>query len=726
MAINSNNNIPEPSSDFVDHIDFTSIVSDPMQNLVDKEGKENIDQMQGEGPIQIPIPDEVEDPATGNMVPNPIKGDKAAEENYVDCELKKIVAHITGEMTRREAWRKPYEIYLWYPEYLAWCNGQTISKTPTRSKIFVPLIHQIINNALPKMVSFTSGTDSLFDTIAADVKEKPIAENVKNLITDQLHQAKFNRKWATFIQQMLMYGTSYFHVSWKVEWKHVIQRVPKETETVDELTGINTTTTDYVEQKVYKVVGRRPEITVLDVLDVYPAQDHATVEDQPGIIIQSFINQKEFKRVCDAPQPYFANKDATVKTGKSLRYQETRQYRKVARGETATIEPEDITLWEYWGPWDLDGDGIEEECQIVIANKQVVVRCVPNPYFNQQRPIFKSVFIENPLEWFGTSLIEAILYIQNEINTLRRQGLDINNVSINPMWLVDSGSTVTLDKLFTKPNGVILTSDMNAVKRLDPAAVSQNVYANVQTLMAEAMNATVPPTLTGGIDDLKGGSSGGVGATRVNVSQALEKFAVAAVHIQEECLDPMLQFIYDLDLQYLNDAEDIRAFYGKLFPEPELVTPAMITAQVNFKFNALSEMLGKDVKINQLLAFTNSGFFANLTPDCQQTIIRQVYEMYGFDPDTIAVNGATPAAGSGQIPLAALTGGAAPVPAATPAPAAAGGTPAQSGANIAKAFQTPAQPAPAAGKTNPVVNQVLNNPVAPITGPGPNAAMGQR
>jgi hypothetical protein len=715
--VDMNNNIPEPSSNFVDRIDFTSIVNDPMQNLVDKEGKENLDQIQGDnGPIQIIMPEDQDD------------GDPDKQQNYQDQLLKTIVSDFTGDITRREAWRKPYEIYLWYPIYLAWVNGQTIAKTPTRSKIFVPLISQIINNGLPKMISFTSGTDALFDTVPADVKEAPIANNIKNLITDQLQKAKFSRKWATFMQQMLMYGTSYFHVSWKVEWKHVIQRVPKVTgQKVDPLTGINTDVTEYVEEKKYKIVGRRPEITVLDVLDVFPAQDHFSVDDQPGIFIRSFINQKKFEQVCDAPQPYFANKDATMKTGKSMKYQESRQFRKVARNEMATIQPEDIELMEYWGPYDLDGDGIDEEVQIVIANRQIVVRAVPNPYFEQTRPIFKSVFVENPLEWFGTGLVEPVLYTQNEINTLRRQGLDINNVSINPMWLVDSGGTVTLDKLFTKPNGVILTSDMNGVKRLDPVAINQNVYQNVQTLMAEAFNATVPPTLTGGLDDLKGGSSGGVGAVRTNVSQALEKFAVAAKHIEEEVLDPMLNFIYQLDLQYLNDAEDIRAFYGKLFPEPQLVTPAMITAQVNFKFNALSEMLGKDVKISQLLAFTNSAFFASLTPDAQQTIIKQLWEMYGFDPDQINVTGATQLPGvGGQIPLTSIVPGATPAAPAAPVapPAPAGGGP-SAGAAIAKSFQAgPAAPAP--GKVNPIANQVINNPVAPITPPGPNASMGIR
>jgi hypothetical protein len=73
--------------------------------------------------------------------------------------------------------------------------------------------------------------------------------------------------------------------------------------------------------------------------------------------------------------------------------------------------------------------------------------------------------------------------------------------------------------------------------------------------------------LTGSIDDMKGmAKGGGLGVARVAVAQALEKFATAAKNVEEEGVKSLLEIFYQLDLQYLNNAEVLKAFYGDIFP----------------------------------------------------------------------------------------------------------------------------------------------------------------
>jgi hypothetical protein len=622
-------------------------VRDDIQEAVDKEGAGDVAQMAA-SPIEL----------TDEMAQ---KLDGSAALEYQSGLEKTCLDKLMGDFTKREDWRRPYEI-LWWQIYLLYMSGQVASKTPSRAKVFIPICYQIIEAATPKLISFLSDNDSQFGVVPQDIKQQQIADNVKNLLQKQLQLAGFNRKYESFIKQLLMYGTSYFFVDWKVRYAWVWERVPETTIAVDPATGANVPTTKYVDKKTYKIVERRPELTFLDILDVFPAQDYPTVDDQPGIYIRRFVNKDEFEARTKGDAPYFANANAVKDSGTSQKYQETRQWRKSARGETATTTSSQIELIEYWGPYDLDGSGRPCECQIVIANRSVIVRAVANPYYHQKRPLIKVCFTNIPGEWFGMGLIEPVVCLQNELNTVRRQRLDNVNLMINRMWKVLSTADVDIDKLVAAPGGIVLTDNMDAIEPLPPQDITQSSYADAEKIVQDMFNATIPPTLTGSIDDMKGMAKGGggLGVARVAVSQALEKFATAAKNVEEEGVKKLLELFYQLDLQYLNNAEVLKAFYGDIFPTgpngENLVTPEMIRGQVNFTMTVLSEMVNKDAKVNQMISYY-SVFQAVLSPESQEAIAKQVWELEGFDGDQIHVNPPQPAMAPA---MGGLPGGAPP------------------------------------------------------------------
>jgi hypothetical protein len=594
--------------------------------------------------------------------------DTAPNQSEADYSLgvqKEILEKLMGDFKQREDWRRPYES-LWWHLYLVFMSGQVASKMPSRSKVFIPICYQIIEAATPKLISFLSDNDSQFDVKPTDIKEAQIADNIKRLLQKQLSQARFGTKYESFVKQLLMYGTSYFFVDWKVRWAWVWERVPSKTIELDPNTGVNMTTTKYVDQKTYKIVERRPELNFMDVMDVFPAQDYPTVEDQPGIFIRRVMNKDEFQRRATGDHPYFDNATLVEDSGTSNKFQESRQQRKSARGESSTLSSTQVELIEYWGPYDLDGSGNPCECQIVIANRSVIVRAVPNPYYHQQRPLVKVCFSSVPGEWYGIGLLEPVFYLQNELNTVRRQRLDNINLCINRMWKVLSTADVDLDKLVSAPGGIVLTDNMDAIQAMPPNDVTQSAFSDAEKIVQDMFNATIPASLTGSIDDLKGTGSGGLGAARVAVSQALEKFATAAKNVEEEGVKRVLELFYQLDLQFLNNAEILKAFYGDIFPTApdgtNLVTPEMIRAQVNFTMTVLSEMVNKDAKISQMIAYFQT-FQAVLTPQSQEIIAKQVWELEGFDADQIHV---TPPAPAPQPGMPALPGGAPPALAGLP------------------------------------------------------------
>lgn len=666
-------------------------VQDPLQESLDKAGENDLNQI-STGPICISCPE----------IDETMNPDEDAIDAYKLRIERDIVDTLSAEIVKREAWRRLYEV-LWWNIYSLYIGGNRTTITPTRSKIFIPIAFQLIEIATPKLISFLSNTDTIFDVEPLDKKDQVIADNVQRLLSDQLAQNNFNDTYENFVKQLLLYGTSYLYVDYKVKWNWVWERVPKKTVTVDEF-GINHVSIDYVDEKVYKITERRPNIQFLDVLDVFPQQDHAKVDDQyPGICIRRFMDRKEFERMCDGPNPYFGHKEAALATGSSMKYQQSRQFRKVARGEVATHAPTDIELLEWWMKYDLDGDGIDEECQIIIANRTVVVRAIANPYYHQKRPVIKVCFCKVPGEWYGVGLIEPVMSLINQLTTVRRQRLDNVTLILNRMWKVKSTADIDPTKLIATPNGVILVDNMDDIMPLEVNDVTQSSSQDCNQILNDIFAATVPQSLTGSIDDMKGTGSIGVGAVRANIAQALEKFATAARAIEDEGIKKVLDLSYALDLQYLNTDEIIRAFYGRLFPDPAIVTPAMIRTNLTFKMTVLSEMVNTDVKVAQSQAFYTLAK-DQFTPDTNQHILRQIWGLMGNDEDEIAVLGATPV-NAGNIPIGSLFGNVPPANEVRPAPVA------------APVPQVPVPGAPATGATAAqgatILKQAMAGQVAP-------------
>jgi hypothetical protein len=687
---------------------------DQLQDIEDQEGEEQLDQLSGDSPIQIQTPEGYQ------------KSDGESDDSFELGVQKDMVSKFMGDLVERENWRRAYEL-LWWQIYVAYMSGNVATRTPTRSKVFIPLIFQIIETATPKLISFTSGNESLFDVVANDINEADIAKNIKRLLADQFDKTEFDDKYETFLKQLLMYGTSYFWVDWEVEWQWKVNRTPKVMRFVDE-NGINQEKTTYETNKRYEIVGRKPKLTVLDVLDVFPSQDHAEVNNQPSVMIRRFINRDEFARICDSPQPYFGNKDAALSTGASIKYQETRQWRKTARGEISTVSPKDIELIEVWGYWDLDGDDKPEPCQIVIANRQIVVRAVPNPFDHQEIPLVKVNFCKVPFEWYGIGLVEPVLSLQNETNLVRRQRLDNVNILINQMYKVLSTDTsIDVDKVASSPSGVILVDAMENLQPIPRTDVTASAYQDAQAIQQDMFNATVPASLSGNIDDMQGNNKGiGLGVAKVAVSQAMEKFATAAKAIETKGIKHVLRLFYMLDLQYLTNSEVVRAFYGHLFPAPAIVTPAMIrtAAGVNFKMTVLSEMVNREQKVNQMSTYFTLAQ-QQLAPESIDIILKQIWELMGFDSKDIraaALNPQpAPAAGGAGIP--GLTTPGAPAAGGAPAPMPGAGAPsptAAAGKAILQAHSASAPGLPVGGSTVPpkgIVPQ-MNSGVGHVNLPG--------
>jgi len=559
----------------------------------------------------------------------PINIGEGSEEELYEKQ-KKIVDNMTKLFEPWSAWRQPLEDK-WNQMYRLFFNDDSELKTPTRAKIFIPMVFKIIETGLPLIINTIFSSDSFFEVVPTNPEDQSIADVVQILLEYQLTQANFYPKFLEFTKQLLIYGTSYFKVFWKVERQWVWEREPIRKQVSFFGIPAGNRIVGWKEKKSYKVVERRPEVDLLDILDVFPDPGACKTQDGRGVFIRSYMDKEDLRELGAGPHPVYANTNSdSLKEGSNQSYSASRQYRLTTRGlSNRGGKDKGIEILEFFGKYDLDGDGIREEAYIVIANKQVLLKATANPWEHQKRPIVKANMFVVPLEWYGIGLIEPIIGQQNELNTLRRQRLDNINQILNNMWLAKDTADIDLNSLVTSPSGIIITSDMDGIESLRPNDVTSTSYIEAQTLEAEMEAITVTQAAQGNP------ASGKLGRTssgaRMIIAQSLEKFGMAIRMIEETAIKRVLRMFHQLNLQFLDDDEILRdpGMYGHLFSAD--VTPEMLRTEVKFKMLGISEMVGKEGKINQIASFV--GMFKDvMTPEEVNLTKKQMWTLMGFNP----------------------------------------------------------------------------------------------
>lgn len=100
-----------------------------------------------------------------------------------------------------------------------------------------------------------------------------------------------------------------------------------------------------------------------------------------------------------------------------------------------------IKVFDVWGRWDVNGDGIEEEMNVVFeAVTGTILRCNPNPYFHQKRPFVIGRLEPRAHRMAGLSIADQIGDLNEEANTVHNQTVDATTVSICQMFGVRAGS----------------------------------------------------------------------------------------------------------------------------------------------------------------------------------------------------------------------------------------------------------------------------------------------
>src|SRR5260221_3504784 len=259
----------------------------------------------------------------------------ANSPEHEHVRLEDIKSDISSMFETWSGWRKPYES-MWNQIYRLYFSLVEPSKTPTRARIFVPIVFQTIEAAVPKIINIIFGQEKFWEPAPINKADQPQCDVVELLINYQLMQANFFVKFLDFTKQLALYGTSYFLVYWRTTRKWVFTRTPTR---MHSLMGFKFgKITSWNEKKEYKVVYRGPDLEVVDILDVFPDPNSVNETSGKGFFIRSYIDLGELRELGKGKYPVYANVDAEELKEKQIDIDTSRSDRMSVPGSQKNVK----------------------------------------------------------------------------------------------------------------------------------------------------------------------------------------------------------------------------------------------------------------------------------------------------------------------------------------------------------------------------------------------------
>lgn len=400
-----------------------------------------------------------------------------------------------------------------------------------RANLKLPFGFTIIETQTPQLVDIFFRGGSVIQFKGQDADDASYEDAMTDFHIHQFDEMGFQSKTAAFVKAMLLDGTAFAKVPYRYKEIETTRRMQQ----VDPVSGV----TISVKMPRTEVLFDGPDLEIIPIYDFFPdwsIKRPGDVASMRGCVhrtyktLASLKNNPLYKNVEELEYSLGTKGfDAWAKPYYSDSYKD--EFDKLNDNEKDVKEEGSIELWEYWGLFDPKGDGQFEEYIIVIANGDVVLRCEQNFYDYKFKPFVACPNYMRESEFYGIPELMAVRSLIKEANTLRNARLDNINLSVNPMWIADRSAGINTKSLFSRPNGVIWTNDVNAIRPLPPMDPSIGSREEMAFIQNDIQNATAMVNAAPVASNL--GKQFGRSATGVNFIQS---FASSRISLKARML----------------------------------------------------------------------------------------------------------------------------------------------------------------------------------------------
>lgn len=427
-----------------------------------------------------------------------------------------------------------------------------------RANLKLPFGFTIIETQTPQLVDIFFRGGNAIQFKGQDANDAMYEDAITDFHSHQFEEMGFASKAASFIKAMLLDGTAFAKVPYRYKEMETMRRVLQ----MDPLTGMPIS----MKQPAIEVLFDGPDLEIVPIIDFFPDW---TVKRPGDIAAMRGCVHRTYKTVTSLKtNPLYKNIDE-VKVSVNVKgadawsrpyysdaYKD--EFDKLNDNDEDVKEEGAVEVWEYWGLFDPNQDGNFEEYIIVIANGDVVLRCEPNFYDYKFKPFVACPNYIRESEFYGIPELMAVRSLIKEANTLRNARLDNINLSVNPMWIADRAAGINTKSLFSRPNGVIWTNDINAIKPLPPMDPSIGSREEMAFIQNDIQNATAMVNAAPVASNL--GKQFGRSATGVNFIQsfASSRISLKARMLAEMFFKPVAKIMLLTNRQFVTENQWVR------------------------------------------------------------------------------------------------------------------------------------------------------------------------
>lgn len=442
---------------------------------------------------------------------------------------------VTNRFKNAKQFRENDQEEIWKRSYNNWRGELDKSIYPWRSKLFIPWSFTVVETIIPKIFA----RDPKWRAISQSPDFPPEGPRVvQDLLNYQWGLIGMRTKMYDFIKDSLMYSKGFAKVTWNFKTR---------TKTIEEpVVGENDEIT-FITRKKSEIEHDDPNVEIVDPFDVYVDPDATKLEDAAYLIHRKTVPLSDLK-----DNPNYKNVDqlseSTIKGVQNSNYvkdylqDETRFKNNSPQQDEAK---ELVEVLEYW----------EKDRLIVVANRSVVLRDSPNPYHHKQIPFVDLDDYRDPHKYYGQSELSVIDPLQREINSIRNQRRDYDNLALNPVVRMVPGTLRNPNSAVMAPGNVWMVSDLNSMDVFTLPQL-QGTATQIEQQTAQDIKMSVA------IDEIGIGllpEGGRRSATEVVTAQSMagKRFAIK-IALLEEAVKKIGQLVFALNQQFLDQERMIQ------------------------------------------------------------------------------------------------------------------------------------------------------------------------
>jgi hypothetical protein len=526
-----------------------------------------------------------------------------------------------------------------------------------RNNIHIPLLFSVIQSDVARKVQTSFGAWPIVEFHGYAPEDAPIARKNEVLVSAQMKDCRSFEKAVDFFLTADMYGVGIARYGWRKTIRNEQWRVLDDSGMTEAVMKAPVTRFD------------GPDWDVVDPLDFWPQPGVRRIDDMAWVIHRYYLDLDELKDMAEqgifdrravatlVPAPVDSQLQTTFTERMSV-------YRSYADFEARRTEPhaQPVELWEYWGmvPSEFAPDNVRMRV-ITIANRRVVLRNKPNPFWHGEIPYIAYCPQPDPHYFPGIGKCEIGEKMQITANRLANQKLDGIDLTIDPVFLMNRQAGIDTQNLYMRAGKVIGVDgavDDSVIRPLIPNTQGiQQAYQEIAQLWQWIQSST-------GIseDVVSGMPSNNRQTAREYLGRqeaVLTRLMLEARLAEEGFVEPLANKFRQLNRQYLKVPHEVKILgsvatvnpiTGYPLPqEPQIVDLADLNPDYRARAMGATQMLGKNVRQQNLIAVLQA---ASANPVATQMVnwanfFRLIFRAFDLDNTDELLNQQPTMAGMG-------------------------------------------------------------------------------